>query len=405
MVDFPVFPPATVEETEAPPSGRPLRLLSLKTGNDAIHVLLVGCGSELQFHLRQRLSPHWLLREAASGVAALHMLQQEKTDMLLVASSLPDLDVEEFQQLVKTKFPAIQILDLDGFVGPSEAVSTGNEDERFVPTSSSPQAAPLARLPAKAMAAAAATAVLTNWGGIRGESPLMQTVFRTAALAARSDITVLIGGESGTGKDLLARAIHNAGARARQPFVVINCAAIPEALLESELFGYTKGAFTGAVQARAGRVHAAHGGTLFLDEIGDMPLPLQSKILRFLEQGEVQRLGSTDTLKVDCRIVAATNADLQQHVKARLFREDLYYRLAVMPIAVPPLRERMSDLPVLCAGFLERFCPGTVLHSDALALLMQHRWPGNIRELRNVMERASLFSEGRHEIFAEEIVL
>ena len=233
----------------------------------------------------------------------------------------------------------------------------------------------------------------------------MQRVFHAARLVARHDTTVLIQGESGTGKDLLARAIHVSSSREKQPFVVINCAALPEPLLEAELFGYTKGAFTGAAQSRIGRIHAAHGGSVFLDEIGDMPLSLQGKLLRFLEQGEVQRIGGADTLKVDCRVIAATNADLKKAVKANQFREDLYYRLAVLPIQLPPLRERMEDLEALIGGFLQRFCPGVGLSLAARQVLMAHDWPGNIRELRNVLERASLFADGRSEIRAEDILL
>ena len=233
----------------------------------------------------------------------------------------------------------------------------------------------------------------------------MQPVFHAARLVAGRDTTVLIQGESGTGKDLLARGIHAASTREKQPFVVINCAAIPEALLEAELFGYSKGAFTGAAQSRIGRIHAANGGTLFLDEIGDMPLQLQSKILRFLEQGEVQRLGATDTLKVDCRVLAATNADLKKLVQAKQFREDLYYRLAVFPVHLPPLRERMEDLDSLIESLLARFCPGVALSPAARQILYAHSWPGNVRELRNVMERASLFADTQAEIRPGHIVL
>ena len=193
--------------------------------------------------------------------------------------------------------------------------------------------------------------------------------------------------------------------RRKQPLVVVNCAAIPETLLEAELFGYTKGSFTGAVQSRMGRIQAAHEGTLFLDEIGDMPLSLQSKILRFLEQGEVQRIGGNDNLKVDVRVIAATNAALPELVRQRLFREDLYFRLAVFPIKLPPLRERFGDVSRLAASFAARFAPHAVLTEEALGALEAHTWPGNVRELRNVMERASiLLGEGR-ELRAEHIVL
>jgi transcriptional regulator with GAF, ATPase, and Fis domain len=186
---------------------------------------------------------------------------------------------------------------------------------------------------------------------------------------------------------------------------VVNCSAIPEPLLEAELFGYARGSFTGAVQSRIGRIHAAHGGTLFLDEIGDMPLSLQSKILRFLEQGEVQRLGSNDNLKVDVRVVAATNADLRKKVADREFREDLYYRLAVFPIHLPPMRERMEDLEELAVFFVAKFQPGARFSSAALEILRQHRWPGNVRELRNVIERATILANGEREIKPEHIFL
>jgi transcriptional regulator with GAF, ATPase, and Fis domain len=214
-----------------------------------------------------------------------------------------------------------------------------------------------------------------------------------------------VTGESGTGKDLLAQEIHLISPRRNQPFVVVNCSAIPEPLLEAELFGYTKGSFTGALQARIGRIHAAHGGTLFLDEIGDMPLSLQSKILRFLEQGEVQRLGGNDNLKVDVRVVAATNADLKSLIAKQLFREDLCYRLSVFPIHLPPLRERMGDLEELARAFVAKFSPGTMLSRTALQILAQHSWPGNVRELRNAMERAAILAGIEREIKPEHIVL
>jgi transcriptional regulator with PAS, ATPase and Fis domain len=233
----------------------------------------------------------------------------------------------------------------------------------------------------------------------------MQQTYSMIHKVAPRDTTVLITGESGTGKDLVAQGIHALSARHKAPFVVVNCAAIPEALLEAELFGYAKGAFTGAMQSRMGRIHAAQGGTLFLDEIGDMPLALQSKILRFLEQGEVQRLGSNDNFKVDVRVIAATNAGLADLVKQKLFREDLYYRLAVFPIRMAPLRDRQSDVRALAEFFLNRFAPGMKLCADAVELLCRHRWPGNVRELRNVMERAVIVSGHPGRITVQDILL
>ena len=242
--------------------------------------------------------------------------------------------------------------------------------------------------------------------GLIGKSTGMQKACSLARMVAPRDTTVLITGESGTGKDLFAQAIHRLSPRHANPFVVINCAAIPEPLLEAELFGYVKGAFTGAVQSRVGRIHAAHKGTLFLDEIGDMPLALQSKMLRFLEQGEVQRLGSTENFRVDVRVVAATNAHLPELLKQKLFREDLYYRLAVFPINLPRLRERASDIPSLAESFLTKFSSRPARLSDAaLDVLTQHSWPGNVRELRNVMERASIIAGSEAMLGAEHIVI
>jgi transcriptional regulator with GAF, ATPase, and Fis domain len=241
--------------------------------------------------------------------------------------------------------------------------------------------------------------------GMIGESEAMRHVYELTHMVARRDTTVLVTGESGTGKDLIAQAIHLISPRQKQPLVVINCAAIPESLLEAELFGYVKGSFTGAVQSRIGRIHAAHGGTLFLDEIGDMPLSLQSKILRFLEQGEVQRIGGNDNLKVDVRVVAATNADLQGLVKQKLFREDLYYRLAIFPIKLPPLRERIGDVDKLAEAFIAKFSPGVTFSEEALNALRRHDWPGNVRELRNIVERASIVVGNGKEIQAQHVFL
>jgi transcriptional regulator with GAF, ATPase, and Fis domain len=233
----------------------------------------------------------------------------------------------------------------------------------------------------------------------------MQRAYSLTHMVAVKETTVLVTGESGTGKDLIAQAIHQISPRRQSPFVVVNCAAIPEALLEAELFGYAKGAFTGAMQSRIGRIHAAQGGTLFLDEIGDMPLALQSKILRFVEQGEVQRLGSNDNMRVDVRVVAATNAELSSLVKQKLFREDLYYRLAIFPIKLAPLRERENDVPLLAKFFATKFCPNVKLTDEAISLLCTHNWPGNVRELRNVIERASIMAGSADEITAQDILL
>ena len=234
---------------------------------------------------------------------------------------------------------------------------------------------------------------------IIGENSKLRQVSQQLHRAAVTDATVLLEGESGTGKELFARALHALSPRNDGPFVAINCAAIPDTLLETELFGYEKGAFTGAGARKPGRFELAHRGTLFLDEIGDLPLPLQAKILRALEEKQFERVGGTQSLNVDVRVVAATNRQLKQRVAERQFREDLYFRLSVFPITIPPLRDRPGDIPVLARYFVDRFCrdlkkrPFT-LSPGALEQLQTYRWPGNVRELQNCIERAVILTEG-----------
>ena len=240
---------------------------------------------------------------------------------------------------------------------------------------------------------------LPGFMGIVGSSATIGKVFATIRKVARADSTVLITGESGTGKELIARAIHHSSTRKNGPMVVINCGAIPSELLESELFGHEKGSFTGAHRARMGRFEMANGGTIFLDEIGDMSPGLQVKLLRAIQEQSFERVGGTQPVKVDIRILSATNKDLQKAVKAGEFREDLYYRLNVIPIQVPPLRERKEDLPFLCRYFLkrlaDRFEEKPLLVTEAAQeLLLGYGWPGNVRELENLMERLAVMSEG-----------
>jgi DNA-binding NtrC family response regulator len=223
----------------------------------------------------------------------------------------------------------------------------------------------------------------------------MIEVSRRIRLVAPKTTPVLIEGPTGSGKELVAEALHRLSARNRKPFVAINCAAIPEALLEAELFGHTRGAFTGAVQGRTGRIESADGGTLFLDEIGEMPLALQAKLLRFFESGELQRVGDNETVKVDVRIVAATHQPLAQHTQSGLFRADLYYRLAVFLIRTPSLAEHASDLPLLVDHFMQRMgreAPVKRVDPGALAKLASHDWPGNVRELEHVLERGAILA-------------
>ncbi|HYB95853.1 MAG TPA: sigma-54 dependent transcriptional regulator [Vicinamibacterales bacterium] len=233
---------------------------------------------------------------------------------------------------------------------------------------------------------------------IIGDSPALRQVMTAIERAAATDTTVLLEGESGTGKELCARALHNASARSSGPFVAINCAAIPENLLEAELFGFERGAFTGATQRKIGKFEMAQRGTIFLDEIGEMALGLQAKMLRAIETKRIERLGGNCSIQVDVRIVAATNRLLRQQVAARHFREDLYFRLSVFPVTIPPLRERREDIPKLAHHFVERVSRDVgkrlTLSPEALAMLVEHSWPGNVRELQNAIERAVILSEG-----------
>jgi two-component system response regulator AtoC len=235
---------------------------------------------------------------------------------------------------------------------------------------------------------------------IIGKSEKMQEICELVKKVSGSDASVLLQGESGTGKELFARAIHSLSLRKDKPFIAINCAAIPHELLENELFGSEKGAFTGAHARKMGKFEIAHTGTIFLDEIGDMDIQLQAKLLRVLQQKNFERLGGTRTVDVDVRVIAATNMDLSQQIAAKHFREDLYYRLSVFPITIPPLRERFQDVPELADYFIEKYCrdirkPRKSLSRDAVKLLEKYHWPGNVRELENTIERAVILAEGK----------
>jgi len=232
-----------------------------------------------------------------------------------------------------------------------------------------------------------------------GESPPVQQVYRVINKVGPTDCSVLIEGESGTGKELVARAIHCASQRAHGPFIKVNCGALPDSLLESELFGHEKGAFTGAIKRRLGRFELADGGTLFLDEIGDVSATMQVKLLRVLQEREFERVGGESTIKVDARVIAATNKDLKQAVAQGEFREDLYYRLHVVPLTIPPLRQRREDIPLLAKHFVAKLGPRTNarvsrIDDEALGRLMSHPWPGNVRELENAIEQALVFASG-----------
>jgi DNA-binding NtrC family response regulator len=376
-----------------------------------MNVFVVSSNVKLRESLHGKLGhSRWNVFEAGSGAGALEVLYEHEggDGVLLLDPMLPDLDPDEFHGMVKRRFPQTQVITLNSRTGQMQV----GED---APTAASEWLRKLVNMEgiggADERGAAAGESshglhqVKNNLQGMVGSSKLMERAYELARMVAVRDTTVLVTGESGTGKDLVAQEIHQLSGRRRQPFVVVNCSAIPETLLEAELFGYAKGAFTGALQSRIGRIHAAHGGTLFLDEIGDMPLSLQGKLLRFLENGEVQRLGGNDNLKVDVRVVAATNVHLKQQIEKQLFREDLYYRLAVFPIQLPALRERMDDLEDLVVTFLAKFSVGKVMSYEAMQVLAKHNWPGNVRELRNVVERATILVGSGQEIRVEHILL
>jgi DNA-binding NtrC family response regulator len=352
--------------------------------------------------------------EAVGGADALVKLEGHAFETLLLDPLLEDLDVTELVETIRVRFPELIVVMLEqgkaseqlSFALTGEIVDEVREGGNNAPQTSlnfderPAEVAPGIR--------AAPAAKLETLPGMIGAGKKMQQINRLARLVAPRDTAVLIVGETGTGKELVARGIHELSRRSRGPFVVVNCAAIPESLLEAELFGFTRGAFTGAFQSRLGRIHSAHGGTLLLDEVGELPLSMQAKLLRFVQEGEVQRLGSADLFRVDARVIAATNADLMQRVREKQFREDLYYRLAVFPVNLPPLRNRSEDILPLAEHFLRQLCriaemPPKTFTEEAATALRRHEWPGNVRELQHWVERAYVLSESSDQIRAEDL--
>jgi transcriptional regulator with GAF, ATPase, and Fis domain len=324
--------------------------------------------------------------EASGGAAALTKLREVSCHGVMLDRNLADLDAGEVAAMIQREHPGVEILWIEDEA--SEGADGGTEEAR------NSKRARAQNLGEKEERDERGEETLP---GMIGTSAAMQEVYRLARMVAKRDTTVLITGETGTGKELVAEAVHKLSPRAKQPFVVVNCAAIPEALLEAELFGHARGAFTGAVQSRLGKIHAAQGGSLFLDEIGELPLGMQAKLLRFLQSGEVQRLGSADLHRVDVRVICATNVNLGALVEAKQFRMDLYYRLEVFPIELPPLQRREGDIEKLAEHFLELLCeesgmPAKRLSAEALELLKRRGWPGNVRELQHAVERAFILS-------------
>jgi two-component system response regulator HydG len=347
---------------------------------------------------------------ASDGQAALERLQDGGIDLVLSDLKMPGLTGLELLRAAKVVAPEVDVIMLTAFGTVEEAVKAMKEGASDFLTKPF-QRAQLIRVISQALERRALIAQnralqqrlddLLRQGNIIGTSPAFKRMMTLVDQVASSSATVLIQGESGTGKELVARAIHERSPRKGGPFVAVNCAALPETLLESELFGYEKGAFTGAAGRKEGRFELADGGTLFLDEVADLSPVTQPKILRVLQEGEFERVGGTRTLRVDVRIVAATNQDLATLVRERRFREDLYYRLNVITVTAPPLRERREDVPVLAEHFLRVYAAKNNrtldegFSEDALRRLEGYSWPGNVRELENVVERAVVLARGR----------
>ncbi|TCL56035.1 two-component system response regulator AtoC/two-component system nitrogen regulation response regulator NtrX [Hydrogenispora ethanolica] len=337
---------------------------------------------------------------AGDGWQAIQLVQEKPVDLVLLDIKMPGLDGIETLKRIKAlheQLPVVMVTGYGTIESAVQAMKYGAKDYITKPFVISNLRNVITEN-LKPPAAAATSSSSGPYEGIIGQSPAMKRLFQTLAKVIASEATVLIMGESGTGKELVARAIHREGPRKERPFIGINCAAIPENLLESELFGYEKGAFTGAVARRIGKFEQADGGTLFLDEIGDMNLATQAKILRVLEERELVRLGAVNSVKINVRIIAATNKDLLEAVNAGSFREDLYYRLNVVPLLMPALRERKEDVPLLVKHFLLKYSeeyskPMKSIPPQWLEMLKNYHWPGNVRELRNIVERIVVLGE------------
>jgi DNA-binding NtrC family response regulator len=345
---------------------------------------------------------------APNGEEALRLLEVSDCQLVLTDLRMPGMSGLELLRAMRTQYPEIAVIILTAFGSIENAVEAMQAGAYHYVTKPVQfpelsividRALEHTRLVQEVKRLRESLDARYGFDAIIGRSNALLSVLDIAARAAQSDATVLIEGETGTGKELLARAIHQNSLRKERPFLAINCGAIPKDLLESELFGYRKGAFTGAMENKKGKIETVDGGTLFLDEIGELPLALQVKLLRLIQQGEMEKLGALEQTKVDVRIVAATNRDLQSMMQKGDFREDLYYRLAVIPITLPPLRERTKDIEDLTKHFLEvnkkkLGRPELTLPPALLPYFTKYKWPGNIRELENVLERIVVLSRG-----------
>ncbi len=344
---------------------------------------------------------------AGDGQVACHKLKEEEFDVGVLDIKMPSMTGLEVLQKIKKERPGTSLILMtaqDTMRNAVDAMKMGAYDYIVKPF----ELEELEMIVEKALEARRLTEEVRSLrqeigqksdkeAKIVGASRVIREIYKTIGKVAMSDVSILITGDSGTGKELIAKAIHQNSARNNHPFIAVNCAAIPKELLESELFGYRKGAFTGAEENRQGYFELAHRGSLFLDEIGDLPASLQGKLLRVLQEKEIQRLGTPETKPIDVRILAATNQNLEKMVQDKKFREDLFFRLNVIPIHLPPLRERKEDIPLLCEYFLSKLAAelGTSpkqLSQDVLGLLVQNRWPGNIRQLENILKRAAILS-------------
>jgi len=371
-------------------------------------ILVVDDQRAICYSLKRFLqSEGYIVYTAASGTDALMLLNDMKPDLVIMDVRMPEMDGLEVLRRIKAVDAKIQVIMMTAFSTTEKAIwamklgaydyipKPFNNDELLMRVKNA--------LNVKKMMQEVVTFnEFQDFGGgekIIGKSPQMLEIYKQIGQIAPTDAPILIKGESGTGKELIARAIYHYSSRAEKPFMAINCSAIPEQLLEAELFGYERGAFTGADFKRLGKFEQCHKGTLFLDEIGDMALPLQAKLLRVLQDGEIQRLGSPESIKTDVRIITATNKKLEELVEKGCFREDLYYRINVVNINVPPLRERKEDIPELINYFIHKYNQkfGKTIKgmtSETLAKFKSYSWPGNVRELENTIQRAVVFSKG-----------